>query len=58
MTELQQLYELKKGTVDDCLRAIHSGSRVCFAGDGNQANTILENLHKIAPRVENVRCPP
>lgn len=56
MTELQQLYELKKGTVDDCLRAIHSGSRVCFAGDGNQANTILENLHKIAPRVENVRC--
>ena len=56
MTEFERLYKQKKGTVDDCLKAIHSHSRVCFAGDGNQANTILENLHKIAPYVEDVRC--
>ncbi len=56
MTEFQRLYNEKKGTVDDCLRAIHSHSRVCFAGDGNQANLIMENLHKIAPNVVDVKC--
>ena len=56
MTEFERLYQQKKGTVEDCLKAIHSHSRVCFAGDGNQANTIMENLHKIAPNVVDVKC--
>ena len=46
MTEFERLYNEKKGTVEDCLKAIHSYSRVCFAGDGNQPNVILSNLHK------------
>ena len=56
MTEFERLYQQNKGTVEDCLKAIHSHSRVCFAGDGNQANTIMENLHKIAPNVVDVKC--
>jgi acyl-CoA hydrolase len=56
MTEFEILYQQKKGTLDDCLKAIRSGSRVCFAGDGNQPTAILQNLHKIAPYVENVHC--
>ena len=56
MTEFERLYQQKKGTVADCLRAILSHSRVTFAGDGNQANLILENLHKIAPNVVDVKC--
>ena len=56
MTEFERLYTQKKGTLEDCLKAIHSHARVCFAGDGNQPNTILENLHKLAPYVENVHC--
>ena len=56
MNDFELLYQSKKGTLEDCLAAFRSNSRVCFAGDGNQANTILENLHKIAPRVENMHC--
>ena len=56
MTEFERLYNEKKGTVEDCLKAIHSYSRVCFAGDGNQPNVILSNLHKIAPYVQEVHC--
>lgn len=56
MTEFERLYQQKRGTVDDCLKAIHSHSRVCFAGDGNQASLILENLHRIAPNVVDVKC--
>ena len=43
MTEFERLYNEKKGTVEDCLKAIHSYSRVCFAGDGNQPNVILSS---------------
>lgn len=56
MTEFERLYNEKKGALEDCLKAIHSYSRVCFAGDGNQPNLILSNLHKIAPFVEEVHC--
>ena len=56
MTEFERLYHEKKGTVEDCLKAIHSYSRVCFAGDGNQPSVILSNLHKIAPYVQEVHC--
>ena len=56
MTEFERLYNEKKGTVEDCLKAIHSYSRVCFAGDGNQPNVILSNLHKIPPYGKEVHC--
>ena len=56
MTEFESLYQQKKGTLDDCLKAFRSGARVCFAADCNQPDIILSNLHKIAPYVENVRC--
>ena len=56
MTDFELLYNQKKGTLEDCLAAFHSNARVCFAGDGNQPNVILENLHKIAPNVVNMHC--
>ena len=56
MTEFESIYQRKKGTLEDCLGAIHSNARVCFAGDCNQPNTILEHLHEIAPRVQEVHC--
>ena len=56
MTEFEALYAQKKGTLNDCLKAIHSHARVCFAGDGNQPNTVLEHLHEIAPSVDDVHC--
>ena len=57
MTEFERLYNEKKGTVEDCLKAIHSYSLgPAFAGDGNQPNVILSNLHKIAPYVQEVHC--
>ena len=56
MTEFEFLYQQKKGTLDDCLRAFRSGSRVCFAADCNQPDTILRDLHKIAPYVKDLRC--
>lgn len=56
MTEFEMLYQRKKGTLEDCLKAIYSHSRVCFAGDGNQPNTILASLHEIAPYVNDVHC--
>lgn len=56
MTEFEMLYQRKKGTLEDCLKAIYSHSRVCFAGDGQQPNTILASLHEIAPYVNDVHC--
>ncbi len=56
MTEFEQLYQQKKGTVDDCLKAIHTHAKVCFGGDAHQPDLILRNLHKIAPYVEDVHC--
>ena len=56
MNEYERLYQEKKGTLEDCLSAFHSHSRVCFAGDGNQPSIILKHLHEIAPRVTNMRC--
>ena len=32
--------DVYKRQVEDCLKAIHSYSRVCFAGDGNQPSVI------------------
>ena len=56
MTEFQQIYQSKLTDLAGCLKHFHSHSRVCFAGDGNQPNIILEHLHEIAPAVENMQC--
>ena len=55
MTEFERLYAEKKTTLDECLKLIHSHSKVCFAGDGNQPDSILGSLHEIAPNVVDVR---
>ncbi len=56
MTEFEVLYNQKKGTVEDCLKAIRSHAKVAFAGDANQPNAILSRLHEIAPYVKEVHC--
>ena len=42
MTEFEALYAQKKGTLNDCLKAIHSHARVCFAGDAPLLQTSAE----------------
>lgn len=55
MTDLQKLYQKKRGTVRDCLDLIRSGDVVFLACDGNCPVTLGSRLHEIAPRVENVK---
>lgn len=52
--KFQELYESKKGTVEDALGFIRSNDAICLAGDCNEPAVFCANLHKIAPRVENV----
>ena len=52
--KFQELYESKKGTVEDALSYIRSNDAICLAGDCNEPTVFCSNLHKIAPRVENV----
>lgn len=56
MTKFEELYEKKKSTLKECLSVFQSGDEVCFAGDGNQPFVILEHLHEIADRVDNMHC--
>ena len=49
-----ELYESKKVSLDEALGYIRSNDNVCFAGDCNEPKIFAQNLHKIAPRVENV----
>ncbi len=51
---LQELYQSKKGSLEDALSYIRSNDDVCLAGDCNEPLAFARNLHKIAPRVENV----
>ena len=51
---LQELYQSKKGSLEDALSYIRSNDDVCLAGDCNEPVAFARNLHKIAPRVENV----
>ena len=46
----QELYESKKGTLDDALTFIRSHDNICLAGDCNEPKIFAQNLHKIAPR--------
>ncbi|MBR1780384.1 MAG: 4-hydroxybutyrate--acetyl-CoA CoA transferase [Oscillospiraceae bacterium] len=50
----EQLYESKKGTLEDALTYIRSHDNVCLAGDCNEPLVFARNLHKIAPRVVDV----
>lgn len=50
----QELYQSKKGTLEDALSYIRSNDTICLAGDCNEPAVFCSNLHKIAPRVENV----
>ena len=52
--DYRQLYDSKKTTLDDALGYIRSNDVVCMAGDCNEARRFAENLHRIAPNVENV----
>ena len=52
--KFQELYESKKGTVEDALGFIRSNDAICLAGDCNEPAVFCANLHKIAPRVDNV----
>ncbi len=51
---IQELYQAKKSTLQDCLQLIRSGDNICFAKDCNEPRLFCEQLHTIADRVENV----
>lgn len=50
----KELYESKKCSVEECLSQIESGDVIVTGTDGNAATAMLEQLHTIADRVENV----
>ncbi len=50
----QALYESKKSSLEEALNLIHSNDNICLAGDCNEPRIFAQNLHTIAPRVENV----
>ena len=50
----QELYQSKKGTLDDALTYIRSHDNICMAGDCNEPKIFAQNLHKVAPRVVDV----
>ncbi len=52
--DYQELYDSKKTTIEGCLSLIKSGDTVVAGTDGNSAATLLNNLHTIADRVEDV----
>ena len=54
--DYQQLYRQKKCTVADALTYIHSHDVVGFSGDCNEPVAMLEQMHTIAPYVEDVVC--
>ena len=49
--DIHQLYRQKTGSLEAALNLIHSGDRICMAGDCNEAQIFAQNLHTIAPRV-------
>ena len=53
--DIHQLYRQKTGSLEAALNLIHSGDRICMAGDCNEAQIFAQNLHTIAPRVESVK---
>ncbi len=50
-----RMYEEKKGTLQDCLNLIRSGDVIFTTNNYSEPNVILQHLHEIAPRVENVK---
>lgn len=51
---IQELYQAKKSSLQDCLQLIRSNDNICFAKDCNEPRLFCEQLHTIADRVENV----
>ena len=51
---IQEMYQAKKSTLQDCLRLIRSNDNICFAKDCNEPRLFCEQLHTVADRVENV----
>ena len=52
----QNLYEARRGTVQDCLDVIQSGDVVAFATACNAPEEMLSHMHTIAHRVTDVKC--
>lgn len=48
----QEIYNSKKGTLQDALNMIEGGDCICFSTHGSEPKTFLENLHNIADRIE------
>lgn len=51
---VQEQYQAKKTSLEECLKLIRSGDNICFAKDCNEPKLFCESLHTIADRVENV----
>ncbi len=55
-SRFREMYEARKGTVQDCLELIRSGDMIAFAAFCNAPVEILSQLHTVADRLTNVRC--
>ena len=55
-TNYEAIYEMRKGSVQDCLDVIQSGNVVAFASACNAPNDIMLQMHTIADRVNDVKC--
>lgn len=53
-SDYKKLYEEKKITITECLELIRSGDVVSTLADCNEPAALLDQLHTIAPRVEDV----
>lgn len=52
----EAMYEARKGSVQDCLDVIRSGSVIAFAAACNAPDAIMRQMHTIAGRVTDVKC--
>ncbi len=50
----QEMYASKKATLKAALDLIRSNDNICLTGDCNEPKIFAQNLHTVAPRVENV----
>lgn len=56
MVNVQDIYNSKKGSVDEVLSVIETGDMIVIAGSANEPFTLLSNIHKLRDKgVTNLR---
>lgn len=54
VSDYKQMYRERLGSLEDCLRLIHSGDTIWCSNNYNEPSAFFGALHTIAGRVENV----